>query len=541
MDVAGKIASVEETVRRVRTAQTAGRTVVLCHGCFDIVHPGHIRHLQHAAKQGDRLLVTLTGDAVVGKGAARPLIPQELRAESLAALDCVDWVTVNRRPTAAELLEEIRPDVYVKGAEYEQNLDPRFQLEKQVVERYGGRVVFTSGDVVFSSTALIAALEETASEVHSTLRRLIEKHDVSPATVGPIIEAFQGRRVLVIGEVVTDTYVMCDRPDVAGEGPLMTLRPLEYRSFDGGAAIVAKHLAALGARPTLLTALPDFPQAEAMRQRLTIDGVQTHWISTDSPIVEKQRFLVGATKMMKLDLGRAMVFDAASRRELVGLAGELARTCDGVIVSDYGLGLFTSTVLGQLCRTLRPLTGLLVGDASGRRSSLPAMREMDLIAPTELEMRAALHQFDEGLSSVVWNLLCRTESRAAVVTLGEEGLIVFDRREGEQANGGDWASRLTAEHVPSFAANVVDQLGCGDVLTATATLSLLVGASLPMAAMLGSVAAAAEGQKLGNAIIGAADLRRGVQRLIGAQLTYQAEPAASLVSGSGDQLRAANS
>ena len=90
MDVAGKIASLEDTVRRVRAAQAAGRTVVLCHGCFDIVHPGHIRHLQHAARQGDRLLVTITGDEVMGKGAGRPLIPQELRAESLAALDCVD-------------------------------------------------------------------------------------------------------------------------------------------------------------------------------------------------------------------------------------------------------------------------------------------------------------------------------------------------------------------------------------------------------------------------------------------------------------------
>src|SRR5436190_6921262 len=140
-----KVLSVEEAARTVRTAQSSGEVVVLCHGCFDIVHPGHIRHLQHAAKLGDRLLVTITGDALMEKGTGRPLIPQELRAENLAALDCVRWVAINPRPTAAELLEIIQPDVYVKGREYEHNHDPRFTLERQIVERHGGRVVFTSG------------------------------------------------------------------------------------------------------------------------------------------------------------------------------------------------------------------------------------------------------------------------------------------------------------------------------------------------------------------------------------------------------------
>ena len=94
--VAGtKLVALSEAASLVRAAQDHRQTVVLCHGCFDIVHPGHIRHLQHAAKLGDRLLVTITGDTVVDKGTGRPLIPQDLRAENLAALDCVDWVAVN--------------------------------------------------------------------------------------------------------------------------------------------------------------------------------------------------------------------------------------------------------------------------------------------------------------------------------------------------------------------------------------------------------------------------------------------------------------
>jgi rfaE bifunctional protein nucleotidyltransferase chain/domain len=115
--------------------------VVQCHGCFDIVHPGHIRHLQHAARQGDLLLVTITADACVNKGDGRPLFNEELRAENLAALDCVDLVFVNPDPTAEKLLDEVRPDIFIKGREYESNKDPRFAAEREAVERHGGRVV----------------------------------------------------------------------------------------------------------------------------------------------------------------------------------------------------------------------------------------------------------------------------------------------------------------------------------------------------------------------------------------------------------------
>ena len=229
-----KVVSLDRLARQVRDAQLAGEVVVLCHGCFDIVHPGHIRHLQHAARQGDRLIVIITGDSDLAKGDGRPLIPQELRAENLAALDCVDLVAIKPPGAAAELLRQLRPDVYVKGREYEENADPRFAEERRVVEQAGGRVVFSSGDVVFSSTALIAALEEAANPFQRKLRQLLDAHDLRPATVEPVIASFRSKRVLVIGETIIDTYVMCDRPDVAGESPVISLRPLECRRYDGG-------------------------------------------------------------------------------------------------------------------------------------------------------------------------------------------------------------------------------------------------------------------------------------------------------------------
>ena len=154
----GKIVTTDEAAAFVAAAQAALEVVVMCHGCFDLLHRGHLHHLRQARRFGDRLLVTVTGDAFVGKGPGRPLVPEERRARALAELPEVDWVAVNPQATAVELLALVKPDVYVKGREYEQGGDRRYLAERAVVEGYGGRAVFTAGDVVASSTTIIEAM-----------------------------------------------------------------------------------------------------------------------------------------------------------------------------------------------------------------------------------------------------------------------------------------------------------------------------------------------------------------------------------------------
>src|SRR5277367_6441044 len=114
-----KVTTHDQLLNIRQTAAAEGKTVVHCHGCFDIVHPGHIHYLQFARSLGDMLIVTVSADPQVNKGVNRPLIPDDLRAASLAALECVDAVYLNPDPTAAELLEQLKPDIYVKGREYE--------------------------------------------------------------------------------------------------------------------------------------------------------------------------------------------------------------------------------------------------------------------------------------------------------------------------------------------------------------------------------------------------------------------------------------
>lgn len=151
-----KILDIEVLAEKVRKLKSEGRKVVQCHGCFDLMHPGHIKHFQEARSLGDVLIVTVTPDQYIDKGPGRPAFNQELRAESIAALECVNYVAINKWPTAEDTLRFLRPDIYVKGQEFE-NLEDntgKIQKEHDVIKEIGAEIRFTHG-IVFSSTKLL--------------------------------------------------------------------------------------------------------------------------------------------------------------------------------------------------------------------------------------------------------------------------------------------------------------------------------------------------------------------------------------------------
>jgi rfaE bifunctional protein kinase chain/domain/rfaE bifunctional protein nucleotidyltransferase chain/domain len=518
-----KLLSPDELLRRRAAAKQEGKIVVQCHGCFDIVHPGHIRHLRQAKSHGDILLVTITGDGAWTKRDGAPLIPQEHRAENLAELDCVDWVAIEPRPTAAELLCEVRPDVYVKGKEYERSNDPRFIEERRVVESHGGRVVFSSGDVVFSSSALISSMEQLADPYHARLTKLLARPELDGVALNRHVTNFRDKRVLVVGETILDTYWICDQPEVASESPVLTLRPIDRRQYDGGAAVIARHLAAMGARPVLLTALPHRTESESVRRRLASEGVEVESIPMDTGLPEKQRFLVGSQKVMKVNNYQPIVMDAERQDRMVDMARSVAQGFDAAIIVDFGNGMLSPLVIEQLGDALRSRVGVLAGDVSGRRAALRHFRGFDLLTPSEAEAREAMQCYDESLPVVALRLFETTAARSAFITMGADGLLAFSQRENTFEPSPLHVSRVLAEHVPSMVGHALDPMGCGDALLAAATLCLAAGAPPIAAAMLGSLAAAREAHRLGNIPISATDLRHAIARTHTAQLVFAPE------------------
>ncbi len=369
-----------------------------CHGCFDIVHPGHIQHLQYARSLGDLLIVSVSADGHVNKGADRPLIPDDLRAASLAALECVDVVYVNPDPTAAELLEALQPDIYVKGREYETSKDPRFLQERDTVTRHGGRVVLSSGEIVYSSSHLIGAMERPDRFQDEKVRRLRDRYNLGSSALQNLLQRGRGLKCVVVGDYVLDRYHFCDATGVAGEGPMLSLRAMQQRDYDGGAGVIALHLASLGATPTLISPLSDGDISQQIRMRLIAGGVDVQCYTGRREVVCKHRYLVDQSKLFKVDEGSAAPGDSQLEGLLAAKILLAAEGASAVIFADFGYGMITAGLLDRILPTLRKQVPILSADVSGRQSNLLNFKDFDLLCPTEREVREAHHDFTDGLA-----------------------------------------------------------------------------------------------------------------------------------------------
>jgi D-glycero-beta-D-manno-heptose 1-phosphate adenylyltransferase len=154
-DAMGRVVSTDELVDLVAQDRRQGLTIALANGCFDLLHVGHLRYLQGAAQEADRLVVAVNGDETAGaKGPGRPVMPAADRAELVAAIRGVDYVVVFHEPTVAPLLTRLQPDVHCKGTDYTTDTVP----ERETVRAYGGRVAIVGDPKDHSTRDLIARI-----------------------------------------------------------------------------------------------------------------------------------------------------------------------------------------------------------------------------------------------------------------------------------------------------------------------------------------------------------------------------------------------
>lgn len=481
MNAAGKICTLERLLSLREEARRAGRVVVHCHGCFDIVHPGHIQHLQFARSLGDVLLVSVSADACVNKGPDRPLIPEDLRAMSLAALECVDWVYVNRDPTAVELLEQVRPDIYVKGREYERNNDPRFLAERDTVLRHGGRVVFSGGEVVYSSTALIGQIGQRELFDLEKLRRLRQRCNLDASAVRALMQRFDRRRVVVAGDCVVEYCHECEICETGAEDALSALRVVRTHKRLRGAAAVAIHAAALGASPVLVTQLADDAECRETVDQLERAGVQVTCMPGRAPL-RRHRYVVDDRTALTADGGGPVAVDSRIQEAYGGLVLSQMNGAAALVVADHGQGLLTPPLLKCIIEGAASAHAAVVGRDAGIQGSLKAFRGVDMLVQSEREVRRCLHDYASGVGALAWNLLHMTGARSALMIIGRKGLLSFETASDEQTG------RLHSEYAPVLAPVRQGGAAAYDRLLAVAALVAAAGGSPPVAALLGASA-----------------------------------------------------
>lgn len=463
------------------------KKVILCHGNFDVVHPGHVRHLTYAKSKSDILIVSITADTYIKKGLYRPFVPENIRALNLAAFEMVDYVIIDHNYKPLKNLENLKPDFFAKGFEYsEGNLPPATFEESKIVESYGGQMIFTPGDVVYSSTKILN-LSQPKIESYKLLD-LMKRNKISFKILKNTINKFSKLKIHVIGDTIIDSYTRTTLIGGNTKTPTPSVLFQEKNDYIGGAGIVSAHIRTAGAKVDFTTILgnddyKNFAIKELKKLKIKTNAI----IDKTRPTTNKNTILSNNYKMLKLD---KVDNQPISEKYLKKINLFIKKTkCDAIIFSDFRHGIFNKTSIPELSASI-PKEIFKVADSqvATRWGNITDFKNFDLITPNEKEARFSLADQDSSISVLTRELVKKTNFKNLILKLGERGLV-------SMVSSG---LQTKAINLPSFANKVVDSTGTGDALLAYATLSLLSTKSLVIASILGSIAAACACENDGN-------------------------------------------
>ncbi len=482
-----KIKTIDELLEAVG-AYPRSRKVIMCHGVFDVVHPGHLRHLIYAKSKADILVASLTADTHITKGTYRPHVPQDLRALNLAAFEAVDYVVIDPNDKPIENLRRLQPDFFAKGYEYTAGgLPPKTQEELDVVSAYGGEVIFTPGDIVYSSSRLI---EMEPPNLHTEkLLTLMDMSGIGFDDLRAAMDKFPGKRVHVVGDTIVDSFTQCAMIGGQTKTPTMSVLFQERTDFIGGAAVVAEHIRAAGAEVVLSTVLGEDPLKAFVLDGLRKSGVDCRAIVDPTrPTINKNAIVAGGYRLLKVDtLDNRSISDEIQHK----LAKSISQTpADAVVFSDFRHGMFNRRTIPGLIAAI-PANVFKVADSqvASRWGNITEFKGFDLITPNEREARFALADQDSGVRPLASQLFQAADCRLLILKLGDRGVLTC--LSGTQAMDSFFS-------IDSFVDRVVDAVGAGDALLAYSTLSMLATNNPVIATIIGSIAAAVECEADGN-------------------------------------------
>lgn len=465
--------------------------IVLCHGVFDVVHPGHIRHLLYAKSLGDVLVVSITADKYVNKGENRPHIPEQLRAISLASMMIVDYVIINNSPTVLNILEDLEPDVFAKGFEYSSNSMPKpTQAELNVVRNYGGKMLFTPGDIVYSSTKILSL--QKPSIKYELLSQLMDRFGITKANIFDTLAKLPSLSVLVVGDTIVDEIVNVNVIGGPTKTPNLSVRKLDSHFYLGGAAIVASHLAQIGANVQFCTLISDDFAGIFAKNKLRDQEIEVHLV-TDSgrPTTTKSVISCDSQRLIKIDSVDNRPIEDSQVSKISKVIEEF--TGDLVIFSDFRHGIFNAQTIGLFTSKVKKnIFKVADSQLASRWGNITDFKEMDLVTPNEKEARFSIGDQDSSLGSLIGRLALECRARNVILKLGSRGTLNMFVEEGVPLHDAQSYS------IESFVDNLIDPVGAGDALLAYAALTLVQSNSLPMASIIGSVAAACACEQEGN-------------------------------------------
>ena len=478
-----KLRLIEDLTRIAEKLRQDGETIVLAHGTFDLLHIGHVKHLQSALSEGTVLMVTLTADEYIIKGPGRPVFSEKLRAEMLCAIEYVDYVGILNGPTASEAIHAIKPHVYIKGVEYkneEDDVTGQITHEQKAVETHGGRLFFTDEETFSSSHLINRYLDIYDPPLQEYLTNL-RARKVGDGLMDRFT-AVEKLKVLVIGDAIIDEYIYASPIGKSPKENIIATLYKENEEFAGGVFATANNLAGLCAEVEVLSVLGAHDSYEDLIRASLKSNIRfSPLVRKGAPTTRKTRFVEPSyfRKMFEVYHMEDHPISGELEDEFDAQIREKSPNYDLTVVNDFGHGMITPRIVKTLEQNAHFIAvNTQTNSANTGYNLITKYSRADYIAIDAPEARlAARNKFGDIEHEVIATIMNSVDCKRLVITHGNHGCYVA----GE--NG-------SVEHIPAFTNTVVDTVGAGDAFFATTSPFVATGLPMELVGLIGNAAGA---------------------------------------------------
>ena len=461
---------------------------IFCHGVFDIVHPGHVRHLVYAKSIANKLIVSITSDKHINKGIYRPHIPERIRALNLAAFEMVDYVIIDTNTKPIENLKKLKPHFFAKGFEYSSDGLPKAtQEEAKVVRSYGGKIIFTPGDIVYSSSNFLG--DHLPKIKYEKLLELMHSNKITFNKLRNTIKDFNKYSAHVIGDTIVDTYTRTKFIGGQTKTPTFSVLYNGEDNYIGGAGIVAQHIKAAGAKVNFTTVIGKDALGKFVAKKLKQSKINCSLLVDSSrPTINKNVFIASDYRLLKVDTLDNNSINEDIQNHIITNIKKIKS--DAIVFSDFRHGIFNQLTIDKFIKNI-PKKIFKVGDSqvASRWGNITEFKNFDLITPNEREARFSLADQDSTVGKICDLLHTMCNYKNLILKLGPKGIF---------CNHFSNNNKNSYFSLDAFTENVKDPVGSGDALLAYATLTMLSTKSLLISSIIGSIAAACECEFDGN-------------------------------------------
>lgn len=490
----GKIISKEEYFNEVKgRLKEEKKKVVLCHGVFDLVHPGHVIHFEQAKKMGDILVVSVTSEKFVRKGPDRPYFNDDLRMKFLAAISFIDYVILSEGYTVDDIVKVVEPDIYVKGEEYSsssEDLTGKISEEQELVEKHGGKVMFTSGQV-FSSTRLInTALSGLPEDVCCYMESFKKKYSIED--IRQYARKAEKLKVLVIGDTIIDKYTYCSVQGIMTKDMGYSARLKQVEEYFGGAIAIARHLSTFTENVTLLSVIGNEKNIRLHMFDELADKINLKLVySEEIPTIVKRRYL---TKNEKRDEYRKVFainnipekpgYELCVKEKFIAKLKENIGNYDVVFLCDFGHGLIDEAVMDIVQEEAKYLVLNCQTNSSNKGMNIiTKYHRADVFSLDQNELALAYPTYSEDEETKLIKLAKHLNGNGWL-TRGSLGALQIDHGKEEPC--------------PAFTLSIKDTIGAGDSFLSLAGIFTAAGAPVEVGTFMGNIGGALGANIVGN-------------------------------------------